>query len=85
MSEVQKPISVILNEKKDELIEIINRDLKELHPSLLEPIVKDIYLAVADQKKKIEQMELEKYNSELAKDFETEIVDKVDSEVVEEN
>ena len=72
MNEVQKPISVILNEKKDELVELINKDLRELHPSLLEPIVKDIYLAVAEQKKKVEKAELDKYNEDLLKECESE-------------
>ena len=41
---MNKPFSLIIEETKQELIDVINNS--NLHPSIMEMIVKDIYLEV---------------------------------------
>jgi hypothetical protein len=58
--EIEKPISVTLEEAKQSIIQAVNGC--KLHPSLLEPIIKDIYLEV--QQLALKQYEVEKLEYE---------------------
>lgn len=65
MNEPQKPISVIVNETKADLVSAFNSALHKLHPTLLEPIVRDLYLAVQNEKEKVEKGEKAQYEKDL--------------------
>ena len=60
---MEKPLGLILEESKNVILEAINSC--GLHPSLLEPIVKNIYLEVLDLKKQIEAKETNEYYAYL--------------------
>ena len=90
MKEPQKPISVIVNETKEDLISAFTNALRKLHPTLLEPIVRDLYVAVQNEREKVEKDEKSKYELALEKakyesdedDEETDETE-IESEVVE--
>lgn len=56
---MDKPISMIIQESKDMIVETINKC--NLHPSILELIVKDIYMDIAETAKKVSEIEEQKY------------------------
>ena len=60
---MDKPLSLILEESKNTILEAVNSC--GLHPSLLEPIVKNIYLEILDLKKQIETKEAKEYYESL--------------------
>ena len=65
MNEPQKPISVIVNETKADLVSAFNQALHRLHPTLLEPIVRDLYVAIQNEKEKVEKGEKSQYEKDL--------------------
>ena len=65
---MDKPISVIINETREELTNAVNGAIRKVHPSILEPIVKELYLSVVKYKDMVEKSEIEKYNNELEKE-----------------
>lgn len=65
---MEKPVSLILEESKNTILEAINGC--GLHPSLLEPIVRGIYLEIAELKKQIETKEAREYYDSLKDDAE---------------
>ena len=54
-----KPISIIIREAKETILEAINKC--NLHPSILEFIIKDIYMNVAETAKNISEIEEKQY------------------------
>ncbi len=60
---MEKPISVIINEAKTELAETINK--LQLHPSILEMIMKDLYLEIQFAAKQQTEKEAEAYQQSL--------------------
>lgn len=59
---MEKPISMIIEETKQELISVINKC--QLHPSLTEMILKDIYTEISMLSMNIRNQEKEKYLQE---------------------
>lgn len=57
---IQKPISLIIEEGKTNIINTINE--LNLHPTLLEPILKDIYAEVQMQARMTLERETAEYN-----------------------
>lgn len=60
---MDKPISVQINEARDSIINCING--LNLHPSILMPIIKDVYSEIQKIEAQTEQKELEEYNNSL--------------------
>jgi hypothetical protein len=60
---IQKPISVIIEEVKANIVRSINE--ANLHPTLLELIIKDIYNEVVNNKNMIYEREKMEYESKL--------------------
>ena len=56
---IQKPISMVLKESKDIIVNAINS--VNLHPSLLEMIMKDLYVEVKNQAEIMSQRESSEY------------------------
>lgn len=83
MNEPQKPISVIVNETKEDLVSAFNSALHKLHPTLLEPIVRDLYLAIQNEKEKVEKAEKSKYEKDL-EEFNNNSDEETDENVFEE-
>lgn len=63
---MDKPISVQINEAKNKIVNTINE--LNLHPSILLPIMKDIYSEVQNIAIQTEQREMEEYNNSLKDD-----------------
>lgn len=63
---MNKPISVQINEAKNKIVNTINE--LNLHPSILLPIMKDIYSEVQNIAIQTEQREMEEYNNSLKDD-----------------
>lgn len=57
---VQKPVSIIIDDLKSNIIEIINNS--NLHISIVELIVKDLFFEIKEQSKLILEMEKTKYD-----------------------
>lgn len=81
---IQKPVSLIVDEAKTTLINTINSI--QLHPTILEMIMKELYIEVQNQalaKAKKEQAEYE-YMLKTSVKEEPTIVDVVDEEPINE-
>jgi hypothetical protein len=57
--QIQKPISLVVKEEKEKLVNVLNNI--NLHPVLLEMIVKEIYLDVQNQAKYVSEREMQEY------------------------
>lgn len=77
---MEKPISMIIEETRKELINTINAC--GLHPSIMEMILKEIYQTYVEVKNNIEKQEMEKYLQNV--ETENDNLPKVDGEVVTE-
>lgn len=58
-NQIQKPVSVIMSEARDKIATTLNGI--DLHPVLLEMILKEIYLDVQNQAKYISEREMQEY------------------------
>lgn len=56
---MDKPISMVIKESKDTIVKTINEC--KLHPSILELIIKDIYIDIIAVSKKASEMEEKEY------------------------
>lgn len=63
---MDKPISVTIEESKKILADTINS--LQLHPYILEPILKGLYEEVEEIKRETYQSELQNYNNSLEKE-----------------
>lgn len=63
---MDKPISVQINEARDKIVNCINE--LNLHPSILMPIIKDVYSEIQKIEVQTEQKELEEYKKSLEKE-----------------
>lgn len=61
---IQKPISLVMEEAKKTIIDAING--VQLHPTLLEMIMKDIYVEIQEHVKVTTEREMQEYNRALA-------------------
>lgn len=59
---MEKPISLIIDETKQSLIETINGC--KLHPSIIEMVIKDIYVEVSNLSSTVATKEKEQYLQE---------------------
>ena len=59
---MEKPMSLVVKETKEEIVNIINE--KKLPAFILEPIVKEVYEAVLQAKEVEYQNDLKKFESE---------------------
>lgn len=66
---MNKPISVILEDAKQSIVKTINE--LQLHPSLLEPIIKELYIEVQQQATIQYQKEKAEYEKSLKKEKES--------------
>lgn len=60
---MEKPISLIINEAKNELTNAVNS--LQLHPSILEMVIKDLYNEVAEAARQQSIKEYGEYQKEL--------------------
>lgn len=74
-----KPISIILDDLKNGIADLINNS--QLPPSLVEPIMKDLYNEVSMVAK--QQLEQDKKNWEASQSEPSQEVEKVEGEVEE--
>lgn len=63
---MDKPISVILTELSDNIINDIKKS--NLHPMIVEPIVRDIYNMVLESAGKQKELEKEAYEKNITTD-----------------
>lgn len=60
---MEKPISVILSDLSDSIINEIKNS--NIHPMILEPIIRDIYNMVLDSAKQQKEVEIAEYRKYL--------------------
>jgi len=56
---MDKPISVQINEAKENIVNVINE--QHLHPTILEPIIKEIYLSIQQAAIQVYEKEKKEY------------------------
>lgn len=64
INNIQKPISMVIEESKNTIVNAINS--VQLHPTLLEIIIKELYLEVQNQAKVIAENERYEYERKLS-------------------
>ena len=57
--QIQKPLSLIIKDEREKLVQTINSI--ELHPVLLEMLMREIYLEVQNQAKYVSEREMQEY------------------------
>ena len=60
---IQKPISLIIKETKEEIVKLINNT--QLHPTLFGMILKEVYIEFEEHEKKYVEQEQTQYYNEL--------------------
>lgn len=79
INNIQKPVSLIMTEAKENIVNAINE--VQLHPVVLEMIVKELYMEIKDQAKMMIERESAEYQRTLMEAMKANEV-KEDPEVV---
>ena len=66
---ITKPISLAIDDAKKSIIQAINNT--QLHVTLVEMIMKELYMEVQEQAKLTKERELNEYNRQLAEEEKT--------------
>jgi hypothetical protein len=80
---IQKPISLVIEEAKNSIVYAINN--AQLHPVLLEMIIKELYMEIQNQVKSTTQREKEEYERVLVEAMRVNEVSDVVADVEVEN